>query len=472
MALRLTPLALLAVVWFAGCDALRIDGDTTLVGTVVDAASGDPVVGARVSAGEATDSTDADGRFELVVFADSTGQDIVVEAAASGYRDTSVLADADVGEMVELGVVALTRLGAGGSDGGDGATGTSGPAESLSLDGRSAEAIGVTGAGGIETASLTFVAYDGEGRPVDATNAVDLAFEIVQGPGGGETIRPTEATTGADGSVQVTVTSGTRSGTVQVQASGTVDGETIRSLPVTVTITGGLPDDAHFSVTSEQFNFAGYNRFGLTNAVTAFVGDRYGNPVQTGTAVYFTTDGGIIPGSGVTSAIGTTSVNLLSADPRPAGSFECGGTVRTSEGYGRVTASTSGEDGVRIEDSATILFSGLTRIDVVDPTAQVQLRSYTYRVQDQFGNPLAPGTSVTVVAEGENVEATGDTDVTLGDYRCPGTSRTEFSFSIVEGDGDEPADPETVTITVTSPNGNVSCTLPGCTGASARRRAL
>ena len=447
----------------AGCDSLSLSGDTTFTGTVLDAATSQPLAGVAVRAGGAADTTDAAGAYALTVEADSSDQAFVLTFTADGYLARSETARADVGGEVGLGPTLLARAVTGGPGTGGG-SGAAGPATSITLAQRSTEVVGVTGAGGVETATLEFVAVDDQGRPVGAANAVDLAFSIANGPGGGETVAPTSVTTGPDGRADVTLTSGTRSGTVQILATGTVDGREIRSLPVTVTITGGLPDDDHFSVSVGQLNFAGYDRYGLTNPVTAFVGDKYGNPVQPGTAVYFTTDGGIVPGSGVTDAQGTTTVQLLSAAPGPSNDVGCGGDPT---GYGVVTASTSDEDQERIEDSATVLFSGTTQISPPSPEG-LAIRSYAFTVADQFGHPLAPGTTITVTADGVNIKATGDTAVTLGDFLCPGDGRTEFDFSIAKDDPSAAADDpvlETITISVTSPNGNAQRTRTATSNA-------
>ena len=452
----------------AGCDGLSLSGDATFAGTVLDAQTSQPLAGVAVRAGGETDTTDATGAYALTIDADSTGQSVLVTFSADGYVARTETARADVGDRVDVGTTLLSRVETGGGGIGNGGSGATGPPTSITLADRSTEVVGVTGAGGVETATLEFVAVDDQGRPVGTANAVDLSFVIASGPGGGETIAPSTVTTGADGRADVTLTSGTRSGTVQVLATGTVDGREIRSLPVTITITGGLPDDAHFSVALGQLNFAGYDRYGLTNPVTAFVGDKYGNPVQPGTAVYFTTDGGIVPGSGVTNEQGTTTVQLLSAAPGPSNVIGCSSDPT---GYGVVTASTSDENQQRIEDTATVLFSGTTQITPPSPEG-LAIRSYSFEVSDQFGHPLAPGSTISVTADGVNIKATGDTAVTLGDFLCPGPGRTAFDFSIAKDDPSADADDpvlESITISVTSPNGNAQRTR---TASSTARRAV
>lgn len=471
------PLLLAAVVLAlaaSGCDSFSRSGPATFAGTVVDAETAEPVADALVrvfAAGGAatTTTTDNDGTFALTVEADSTGQPYTLTVNAEDYDVYTATVRADVDDVTSLSVALDPEAGAPGVPPGV-PTGPSGPATSITLDGRTAETVGVTGAGARETATLAFVAYDGQGRAVDLDHAVDLEFEIVSGPGGGESIDPTSATTDAAGRALVTLTSGERAGTVQVRATGTVEGREIVSAPVTITITGGLPDADHFSLAAEALNFAGYNRFGLTDAITAFVGDRFGNPVQPGTAVYFTTTGGIIGGSGVTDADGTASVNLLSAVPLPSKPFSCGGIATRSEGYATVTARTSDLGQQAIETTGTVLFSGVTEIDIA-PLA-IRLGAYNVTVADQFGHPLAPGTSISITADGTNIKTTGDASFVLGDFLCPGPGRTTFSIGVAQDNVEAGAeDPvlTSVSVNVTSPNGNARFTISG--SSAARQRA-
>ena len=463
-------LVLLTVLW-AGCDSLSASGPSTFTGTVVDDDSGAPVVGATVGVEEASASTvtDADGAFSLVVDADSTGQPFTLNVAADGYDTSRLFLDARVDETVELAPVRLDPL----DDGGTTGSGQSREAESITLAARSSETIGVREAGADETATLEFVVLDASGRTINADNAVELTFSIGNGPGGGETLEPATASTGSNGRADVTLTSGTRSGTVQVVATATIGDRTIRSQPVTVTITGGLPDADHFSLGPDQFNVAGYTILGIQTGVTAYVGDRYGNPVQPGTAVYFTTDGGIIEGSGVTDNLGAAGVTLVSASPRASNAISC--PVATDpRGYTRITASTSDADNQTVESSAIVLYTSDPTITITSPGAgELPFPgSYTVNVSDVFGHPLAPGTTISVQAGGTNVQANGDVEVTLGDYLCPGPGRTDFSFSITPADDESDEAPvlDLVTITVTGPNGSARLTRARPDGAG--RRAM
>src|SRR5690606_5579328 len=210
---------------------------------------------------------------------------------------------------------------------------------------------------------LTFVVLDAYGNAVDAEHAITVNFTIASGPGGGEFLEPASAETNNAGRVQTTISSGTVAGTVQILASATTpDGTVIRSFPVVITITGGLPDLDHFSVAPATRNFPGYDVFGLTNPVTAFVGDRYGNPVQPGTAVYFTTNAGIIEGSGVTDDLGRTTVELVSALPLSSGSPPAACPESNATGYGNITARTSNDQQQTIDTNTMVLFSAESEI--------------------------------------------------------------------------------------------------------------
>ncbi|MEP0546152.1 MAG: hypothetical protein ABJF88_04415 [Rhodothermales bacterium] len=473
---------LLLVAFVAGCDTTDDSGIATFTGRVVEA-DGTPVGGANVVAPDygITAVTNGQGVFTLSVEVDSSRQDIALDIFADGYQETSRSVLAFVDQDTRIPEVVLIRRGSnGGGDGGgdgdgdgdggidDGADEPSGPAASITLVQRSSQSIGVQSAGADETATLTFIVLDAFGNPVDADNGVDVNFVIGNGPGGGEFIAPAVKRTNGSGRVQTTISSGTRAGTVQVEATATnQQGTVIRSLPVVVTITGGLPHQEHFTVGPQQFNFPGYDVNGVINPITAIVGDIYANPVQPGTAVYFTTNAGIVEGAGTTDALGRTTVSMISAAPRTSGDppAVCDGASR--EGYAQITATTSDLNQQTITATTSVLLSAQTEIvftDVDSDPDNGDLGNYGFRVSDRFGHPLAPGTRIAVTADGVNVEAVGDDQTELGDYLCPGPGRTDFLISVVQGDetneDDLPLPPqlETLTIRVTSPNGNAQLT--------------
>ncbi len=472
--------ALLLVAFVAGCDSTDESGIATLSGRVVDT-DGDAIGGANVVATTfgASAVTDGQGNYTLDIDVDSSRTVVTLDVFADGFnestpRNVTVFVD-QVTPVPQIVLAPIGGGGTGGETGGgtgggpdDGAEEGSGPAASITLLTRSSESIGVRSAGADETATLTFVVLDAFGNPVDADNAITVNFAIANGPGGGAFLEPAADETNASGRVQTTLSSGTNAGTVQIVATATnANGQDIVSYPVVITITGGLPDQSHFSVVPERSNFPGYDVFGVIDPITAFVGDVYANPVQPGTAVYFTTNTGIIEGAGTTDALGRTTVSLISAEPRTSGDppAVCSGSDRS--GYGQVTATTSDLNQQTIFARTTVLLSGQTEIQFTDVDADPEngdLGNYGFRVSDRFGHPLAAGTTISVTADGINVEAVGDFQVNLGDYLCPGPGRTDFLISVVQGDEMDqdniplPPQLETLTVRVTSPNGDAQLT--------------
>jgi hypothetical protein len=338
-------------------------------------------------------------------------------------------------------------------------TGTvpSGDPVSIFISTISSPTIAVKESGSEETTRLVFVVQDSAGVPIDLDHSVNVNFFLAAGPGGGEFLSPNSVQTNNNGQAAVNLTSGTKAGTVQIIAEITVDGKIIRSFPVRIAIHGGLPDQTHFSIAPAQINFAGYNIFGLTDEITAYVGDKYANPVRPETAVYFTSTGGIIEGSTLTNDQGIGSVDLISAQPQPY--HEIWGP-----GFATITASSIDEDSRTIYDSILVLFSGIPQITDVSPTsftlANGGSQNFVYTVSDQFGNPLAPGTSITVTVKGENMDVGGDVSIQLPDTQSK--AWTHFSFSVFDKEADE-VKPTGVTLTirVDGPNGKSTVTIYG-----------
>ena len=438
-------LALAVVVALAGCDALGGDDPAVVSGTVVNAETSRPITGATVQIRPLGVEmvSDSVGAFVATVEADSA---VVLEITAFkvGFEGTTATTTVEPGQA--LSVPALELRPTTGDDG------TSGPATSITLSARTPESIGVSEAGGDETATLEFVVLDADERPVDNAHAVDLAVRILQGPDGGEFLSPAApetVRTDENGTAAVTLTTGTRAGVVQIEVVATTDGgRAIRSQPITVVIHGGFPDQGHVSLGFVRRNEPCLFKNACAIGVQAIVGDQYANPVQTGTQVYFTSTTGVVGGSAATGPDGTAGVTLLTGNPFPP------------DGYGTVTARTSGANGVPIEAQATLLLSGTTRVTLV--TAGTDLGAYEYVVSDPNGNPLSAGTSVTVTAEGENVVARGDVDVVLRDELSPGPGRTEFRFTIGVDDPTSEDAPrvDEILIKVSSENGDVVASRP------------
>ena len=400
--------------------------------------------------------------------------ELTVRATKDGFTSTStnVLALAD--REINVPTLRIAPLGEEEPE--------SGKASNILLLDQSDTSIGVLGSGSREVANLTFQVADSSGRPVVLDKGATINFRFGVRPNGGEFISPTTAQTDNNGEVKVNLSSGTRAGVVQLIAETVVDGRTIVSRPVSVSIHGGLPDQTHFTLAPARFNFPGLTKYGLTNAISVTVGDKYANPVKPGTAVYFTTEGGIIEGSTLTNATGQGSVSLISANPVP------------NRGIAVVTASTADENQNVVTDRIPVVFSG-TPVVTVSPSVASLDQTYSLTVEDFNGNPLAPGTTLSVRAEGTKVKAVGNTSVTLEDtafrdqngdgdildyedvLRGPGL--TNFTFRVVAEEVEAPAEGETstedepeveaVTIKVSGPNGGYELVLtPGAGKVSSR----
>lgn len=466
-----------------GCD-LGGGGTDTIVfsGRVLDA-SGDPVEGALVTF-RFTDDTgeqvqeeaesDTSGQFSKSLEIDAATE-VTITASSGDARAQKVRqVSPDAGEVGDLNF----ELAIGGKEERE-----PGRPTDILLQDQSTETIRVQESGGTSVARLTFQVVDSTGQAIDLDRAVDVNFRFGNQPGDA-TLTPETVTTNGQGQATVNVSSGKKAGIVQLVAqTQRPDGTEFRSKPVTLTIHGGLPNKCHFSLGPEQFNFPGLTEFGVGNPIRVYVGDKYGNPVVPGTSVYFSSNAGIIGGSAQTGEQGQGQVTLSSARPRP------------DSGVATIRAETVGTDDVNtivdpdnctdpvetgsentIFDTIPVLFSGRPVVKVEPDSAELD-QTYTLRVWDaEYHNPLAPGTSIQVEAEGTKVKATGSTEVTLGDTAFEADNDdgyspeditnkeavTRFTFRVVEDlEPDESGTPnvETVTITVSGPNGDLEVVL-------------
>lgn len=205
---------------------------------------------------------------------------------------------------------------------------------------------GTGGFGRQEFSTLTFQVFDKTGSPASGT-PVDFVFsdcnpvitDCSKGLGvGGLTLYPTSATSAADGTVTTLVSAGTIPTSVRVVASIHGSSPLITTLSNILVISTGVPDQKHFSLATETGNCEGRDFDQTCSIVTATLGDHFGNPAPDGTAVNFTTEGGVIDASCVTGSLpppgatptgqttnskvgpgsGTCSVLLRASSPRPA----------------------------------------------------------------------------------------------------------------------------------------------------------
>jgi len=193
---------------------------------------------------------------------------------------------------------------------------------------------GTGGFGRQEFSTLKFEVYDKTGNKVSG-KLVDFVFSdaIVGSPTVGVTLNPTFATSAADGSVTTLVMAGTIPTSVRVVAS-IHDTPTITTLSNILVLSTGVPDQKHFSLATGFGNCEGRDLEQACSVVTATLGDHFGNPVPDGTAVNFTSEGGVIDASCVTGSLLTPPPNGL-----PAGSTPTGQTTNSKIGPGSGTCS-------------------------------------------------------------------------------------------------------------------------------------
>jgi hypothetical protein len=342
----------------------------------------------------------------------------------------------------------------------DNVGGDAGGPANLELTNLSNSTISVRETGGDVNATFTFEVTDSAGRVVD--NPVDVNFQIIQGPGGGERITPRTATTGVgspEGTVKSNLAAGDSSGTVRIEAiiERPEYGITIRSTPVLISIASGFPVLENFYVAPRVNNFDGYGIVaeGHTNPITASVGDLKGNPVKEGTAVYFSSpNGALVNGSATTNANGYATVNLSANGSQPTGH-------PMGPGFVDVTAQTIDKDNNYIEKTTTILLTTPRATINVSPTnfniSNGGSQTFDVEITDANGYPMAADTRIEVTAN-QGLEASGDiVDLELGDYFQPGPGTTQFQVTVSDADPDEVVNTNgSFTITVTSPLGEIT----------------
>jgi hypothetical protein len=174
--------------------------------------------------------------------------------------------------------------------------------------------IGLKGTGLNETSTVVFKVVDSTGGPRPGV-AVSFALSTTVG---GISLSPTPATSGADGTVQTVVSSGTAHTSVSVTA--TIASPALSTQSGALAVTTGLPASKAFSIaTTGCPNVEAFNIDGIVVPIVVRLSDRYQNPAPDGTAVAFTTNGGQIGGNCVTAGgTGSCSVNWTSSNPRPA----------------------------------------------------------------------------------------------------------------------------------------------------------
>jgi len=191
------------------------------------------------------------------------------------------------------------------------------------------------GTGGIdrqEFSNVTFRVYDRTGQPVAGT-VVDFAFGYPAHAESafGLSLYPSSSISDADGYVTATVSAGNIPTPVRVMPSIRGTDPLITTLSNLLVVSSGVPDERHFSLSTETGNCEGWNFDLLCTTLQVTLADHFGNEVADGTVVSFTTESGLILSSCATVQ-GRCTVPLNS-----------GGT-RSADGRVTVLAYTLGEE--------------------------------------------------------------------------------------------------------------------------------
>ncbi len=169
-----------------------------------------------------------------------------------------------------------------------------------------------TGAQGLaETAEVSFRVRGEQGLPIANQ---EVSFALTTAVGGIE-LSPASAISDSDGVVSTVVQSGSISTSVGVVA--TLMGTEIATQSDLLAITTGIPDQDSMTIAPEVCAPEALSYFDEEVTVNVGVADAFNNPVPDGTAVAFTTEGGVIEGVCTTSG-GICSVTWSSQQPRPS----------------------------------------------------------------------------------------------------------------------------------------------------------
>ncbi|MFQ5674499.1 MAG: invasin domain 3-containing protein, partial [bacterium] len=189
--------------------------------------------------------------------------------------------------------------------------------------------LGVKDSGRNQTVTVTADVIDSKNNPV--VDGTYVTFSIFSAPGGGEVLSNNNPIPTLNGKAEVSLNSGIRSGSARIMAqvtdaAGVPIVPDIRAVSTEIIIFAGPPyiedvNDAttsHLSVGVRPLNVFGWQVVNNTVTVTAVVGDKFNNPVPAGTAVFFTTTGGVISThTGFTDEEGVATVTLHTAQPYP-----------------------------------------------------------------------------------------------------------------------------------------------------------
>ncbi|MBO6524415.1 MAG: carboxypeptidase regulatory-like domain-containing protein [Balneolaceae bacterium] len=468
---RVYSLLFLALLFLVNCQPSDEDS-VTIQGQVTDERTGVGLPGAAViitspdELGSNFASTDSSGNYSFGGITITQATDVTFRASQTGYVSATRSITIVPGQAFTLDFELEEEGSDSGGDTGGGdepvVGGEPGVPAAIVLTDVSETAINIRQTGGTVNTTFSFIVQDSSGRNMNEDTPVEVNFRIIKGPGGGEAVVPERVETNDEGAVVSNLFSGDSAGVVRLEAFiERNDGVRIASTPILIAINGGFPAADRFFVAPINYNVEGYGYLdpGISYAITASVGDRYGNPVKVGTAVDFRTEAGRIDGSAITDERGFASVQLS-----PDGSSPGSGTADV--GFFNITAKTVDEDNEYIEKDIRMLFT--TREAIITFTSGAfdipanGSDNISFTVTDLNGRPMAAGSTISVSSQGD-IEITGDSNIKLGDFFTGGPGRTTFTVTAQDVDDlNNTAQGASVTVTVSTPSGNTtSATITG-----------
>ena len=317
-----------------------------------------------------------------------------------------------------------------------------------------------------ENGFVSFKVIDNSSTP--APNQV-VDFTVTPSNNGGVVLTPASATTNSTGVVTVGVSSGATQASLQITA-------TLRSNPTLtataqLSVTSGPPDQDSFSLAAVTLNSESYNHDGVSVPITVRLGDHFNNPPPAGTVVLFTTNAGVIGGSGVTDANGTVTVNWVSGEPR------------TDDGRFVIMAYATGEEsftdynGNGLADAGEFTDTGSAFRDDDADGVRDALEPYTpftsgdpYSTGDTLYNGMYQGAAFTAAPRSKhifrNIELVMSTDaanITTSPASLAAPGSLEITVSDLNGNPMAAGTTVTVTVPFGTTTGSTSYTFPNTT---------
>src|SRR5690554_2813381 len=190
--IRLSFLLVFGFMLILSCKPSSSD-DAIIQGQVTDATTGNLISGANVEIDTPQElrkfvKTDSTGSYTLSGIDISEVTEVIITASAATFRSNSEtlrLAPKDVIKNLNFKLLPNEDDTGGGSDENPGqVSGPSTGAAVLILESVQRETIDIKETGGIVNSAFTFQVQDSSGRALDLSNAVNVEFEVLTGPGG------------------------------------------------------------------------------------------------------------------------------------------------------------------------------------------------------------------------------------------------------------------------------------------------